>query len=397
MKWLTADLPGTGGEYKQTPTDFQVEEIPLYSCCGSGEHLYLWIEKEDISTRGIVSQLQQELRLKEAEIGYAGLKDAKALTRQMISVPLSCKSRLSRLELYKAKILDVQQHSNKLRLGHLSGNRFTITLRQVAAGAAQRAEAILQILADKGIPNLFGEQRYGILGNSAQLGLLLLQRDSLAFCREFMGDPAQIRNADWRSAAQAFRNGHLQEALAQLPRRMSDEQKLLQALLRGKSAEQAVMGLPKSLLRLFLSAAQSHFFDQLLLARLPELNRLRPGDIAVKHANGACFRVTDCAAEQPRCDCFEISPTAPLFGSKIMLAEEQTGTEEQTVLQESGLQLDSWKIGAGLTMQGERRALRVPISDIRLDGAQRDSLTISFALPKGSYATSVLREVTKMP
>lgn len=395
MNWLTQELPGSGGRYKVSPEDFQVDEIPLYAPCGTGEHLYLWIEKAGISTRGIIDQLQKELKIKEGDIGYAGLKDANALTRQMISVPLKSALNIDSLELYKARIVKAEQHTNKLRTGHLAGNRFKITLRDVHPEGATRARKILQHLQQHGVPNLYGEQRYGILGNSADLGLFLLRHEFQNFCDAMMGDPEQIRNEDWKRAATAYHAGDLQLAFDSLPRRMRDEQRLIKALLAQKTHRQAALGLPKSLLRLFLSAAQSRFFDQFVFARMTGLAQLRTGDIAYKHVNGACFRVTDAAVEQARCDSFEISPTAPLFGTKVMLAEGATGAEEQKSLSDCGISLPNWQLDRGITMPGERRPIRVPLFDYSLEIPSSGSLTLQFSLPKGSYATSVLREIIK--
>ncbi len=395
MTWLTAELPGTGGSYKELPEDFQVEELPLYPCSGVGEHLYLWIEKVGISTRELLTQLAKGLQLKERELGYAGLKDARARTRQMISIPARCENRLDRLELRKARILSRQRHGNKLRLGHLAGNRFTIRLRQVHPQAAGRAEALLQMLQERGVPNRFGEQRYGVLGNSAELGLLLLRRNSPDFCRELLGDPEQIRNPAWQAAARAYRAGDLPLCLEQLPPRMRDERRLVRQLHDGQPADRAVLSLPRNLLRLFLSAAQAQLFDQLLEQRLPDLDLLQDGDIAVKHANGACFRVTSAALEQPRAAAFEISPSAPLYGYKVLLAEGQSGRQESSLLEQAGLRLESWKLADGLSMPGERRPLRVPLAEAQILENRDESLLLSFCLPKGSYATSVLQEMIK--
>lgn len=397
MNWLTENLPGIGGIYKQTPEDFQVEEIPLYSCSGQGEHLYLWIEKSGITTRELLTQLARGLKLKDRDLGYAGLKDARALTRQMVSIPFNKFDQVKKLNLSNAKILNTNRHSNKLRLGHLAGNRFLITLRETNADAPSLAGTILTQLQKRGVPNFFGEQRYGILGNSAQLGRLLVQKEFTKFCHEFIGDPELIRNLDWKKAAEHYRRGEVQAALDSLPQKMHDERQLLRMLLTGKSHQTAVSAIPRNLLRLFLSAAQSYFFDQLLKQRLPYLDRLTDGDIAVKHTNGACFRVELAATEQSRVDNFEISPSAPLFGSKVMLATGETGQAEVAMLGEAGLTLDSWNLGQGLTMPGERRPIRVPLSEPRITGHGESSLTLSFILPKGSYATSVLRELIKEP
>ena len=113
MNWLTENVPGIGGVYKQNPDDFQVEEIPLYPCSGKGEHLYLWIEKSGISTLDLLSQLTRGLKLKERDLGYAGLKDAHALTSQMISIPFNKFDQVKKLTLDKAKILKFDRHTNK--------------------------------------------------------------------------------------------------------------------------------------------------------------------------------------------------------------------------------------------------------------------------------------------
>lgn len=394
MKFLTGDLPGTGGRYKEQAEDFLVEEIPLYPCSGTGEHSYLWIEKEGITTRELLRQLCRGLNLKERDLGYAGLKDARALTRQLISIPARREARLDGLNLRQAKILSINRHDNKLRLGHLAGNRFSIRLRDTRADALTRAAAIFKRLQADGVPNRFGEQRYGILNNSHHLGRLLLQKDYPGFCSELIGDPQQITDPQWKRAAQAFRAGDLDLALASLPRRMREEQHLLQTLKNGQPEEQAVLNLPRALLRLLLSAYQSQLFDHLLEQRLPHLNQLETGDLAVKHVNGACFQVIDAAREQVRADCFEISPSAPLFGHKVLLAEGVPGARERQLLEQEGLRLPEMKLGEGLSMPGERRPLRVPLGSARAS-ATADGLQLDFSLPKGSYATSVLSELMK--
>jgi len=395
LNWLTADLPGIGGIYKQIPEDFQVEEIPLYPCSGEGEHLYLWIEKSGITTHNLLSQISQGLGLKERDLGYAGLKDARALTRQMISIPFNKIDHIENLNLKNSKILNISCHSNKLRLGHLAGNRFIITLRGTHTEALPRAEVILQQLQQRGVPNYFGEQRYGILGNSAELGRLLLRKEFTLFCQEIIGSPQLIHNPKWKKAAEYYRNGEIQAAFDSLPKQMRDERRLLRMLLEGRSHQAAVTTLPRNLLRLFLSATQSQLFDQLLKQRLASLDLLMDGDIAVKHSNGACFRIENAAQEQDRSNNFEISPSAPLFGSKVMLAMGQPGKAEEALLRESGLTLDCWKLPQGLTMSGERRPLRVPLKEPQIIDTGKDFLTLSFILPKGSYATNVLRELTK--
>lgn len=395
MTWATAELPGIGGNYKEIPADFEVEEIPLYPCSGTGEHLYLWIEKTGISTNELITRLARGLRLTDRDIGYAGLKDSRALTRQWLSVPAAKQDQLSGLALGNVRILESRRHANKLRQGHLAGNRFTIRVRDTSVNPVPRTEAILDRLRQCGVPNLFGEQRYGVLGNSARLGILLLRNDYEEFCRELMGDPDKISHPGWQKAAQAYRQQDLSNTLKLLPDSMRVELRLVRDLLQGKTHRDAVFNLPKQRLRFFLSAAQSDFFDQLLRARINRLGELKPGDIACKHANGACFRVESAVTEQPRADSFEISPTAPLFGYKVMLADGETGTAENSLLTRANLTLESWKLDHGLAMPGERRPLRVALEQPKVLTATETCITLKFSLPKGSYATSVLRELMK--
>src|SRR5450631_1992357 len=118
---LTADLPGIGGQIKGTPEDFEVEEIPAYEPSGQGEFLYLWLEKRDMGAEFFTRQIAKRLAIPVGEIGTAGLKDRRAVTRQMVSVPESAEPRLPQLEGDGIKVLRVGRHSNKLRSGHLHG------------------------------------------------------------------------------------------------------------------------------------------------------------------------------------------------------------------------------------------------------------------------------------
>lgn len=392
--YLTARLPGTGGTLRQEPADFFVEEIPLYEACGEGEHLYLTVEKSGLTTFDLLRELARALRIPEREIGYAGLKDARAITRQTVSVPRHRPEDVAGLDLPGARILDARLHRNKLRLGHLAGNRFRIRVHRPEADALHRAEAILGVLQDLGVPNRFGNQRYGVLGNSHRIGRAILAGDFPGAIREIIGDPLEIRHPEWQAAAQAYRAGNLDEACSRLPRHCHPERQLIEALRAGRPPREAVLGLSRKLLRLYLSAYQSSLFDRLVDMRLNSLEQLWAGDLAVKHINGACFEVVAPATEQSRADAFEISPTAPLYGCKVRLASGQAGLLERSLLDKEKLSLDVFRLPGGLTMEGERRPLRVPLHEVTAEMAG-DDLLIAFRLPKGSFATAVLHEVMK--
>ncbi len=144
--------------------------------------------------------------------------------------------------------------------------------------------------------------------------------------------------------------------------------------------------------RLFVSAYQSYLFNRLLAGRIRTLDRLEQGDVAFIHANGAAFLVKDPDVEQPRADRFEISPSGPLYGPKVLLAEGRPGEREQDLLKESGLSLDEFRL-RGIKLKGARRPYRIPLTEVQI--GWEDGLMLSFRLPPGSYATEVLREVMK--
>lgn len=173
LAYLTTDLPGIGGLIKIRPEDFFVEEIPLYSCSGEGTHLYIQIEKRKITTLDVLRIIASALNMPRKEIGYAGLKDARAVARQWISIEHIKPQELGQLDLENIKFLQFKRHGNKLRIGHLAGNRFVIRLRQVQPApqeAMQRAERIMAVLAQRGAPNYFGPQRFGTRQDGHLLG-----------------------------------------------------------------------------------------------------------------------------------------------------------------------------------------------------------------------------------
>jgi len=390
--YLSADLPGIGGSIKDDPEDFIVEEIPAYQPCGRGEHLYVQVEKRGLGTLAMIQQLARASGIRERNFGYAGLKDARAVCRQTISIHTaddSCLAALNNVD--GVTVLGSARHGNKLRLGHLRGNRFIIRLRNVDANAVARLKALAQLLQSRGVPNYFGSQRYGIMGNNHLIGAAMLQRDFTRAIALFMGDARLINNERWRLAVNAFRDGDLNGALAAFPGRFRDERRVIHLLLAGKSAEQAFTALPRKLLKLYLSAWQSWLFDRQVAARIATLDTLLKGDIAMIHASGACFRVEDPAAEQPRADQLEISPTGLMAGRKAMYAD--TAVERELIAAEH-IDDAAFNSFSAIKLQASRRPLRVAVTqlDWRVDGA---NAILSFTLPAGSYATSVLREITK--
>lgn len=329
---VTGSLAGIGGRIKGEAAHFVVEEIPLYAASGEGEHVYVRHRRADRTTRDLVLALGRAFAIDPRDIGYAGLKDKRAIATQTFSLQLH-KAELAEVARriegdVGGEVLEIQRHGNKLRRGHLIGNRFVITVEATIAGAHERALAIAAEIRERGLPNFFGPQRYGEDGRNAERGRALLAKPK-----------------------------------------------------RGWLAE------------LHLSAWQSALFDRWLADRMArgDFERVLAGDVAKKLDNGALFDVVDAALENERVLRREITHSGPMFGSKMRAASGVPGEIEAALLANEEISLSML---AKARLEGTRRAGRIFVDDIEVESVDV-GLRLSFALPKGSYATNVLREFMK--
>lgn len=326
---LRAGLPALGGRIKSDPDAFVVEELPAYEPCGEGAHVYLRHRRRGRNTRDIVLELAREFGVHERDIGHAGLKDKQAVAEQTFSLPLAVASEAEVLERAARRLggeaLWARRHGNKLKRGHLRGNRFTLRVVGARAGAALDATTMLSEVRRRGLPNAFGPQRFGRDGTNAARG------------------------------AELLRGGKARGWLAELQ----------------------------------LHAWQAQVFNHWLLLRAGSglLGTVVDGDVAKKTSNGALFDVLDASVEAPRAQALEIVATGPMWGRSMRRASGMAAEIEEEALRASGLGHAEL---ARTRLEGARRPSLVLVEDPTSLDAGAGDLVLRFALPKGSYATTLV-------
>lgn len=401
LPYFIDDFAGIGGVIKQRPEDFFVQELPLYEPSGEGEHVYVEIQKVGVTTFDAITRIARALNVSSRDIGYAGLKDASAITRQILSIPGTTEEAVMKLQLENITPQWAMRHGNKLRIGHLVGNRFAIRIRHVDPTAVIRLRPVLARLEQRGMPNYFGEQRFGRRGDNHLLGAALVRGDNEGLLKLLLGTPhPQIDDPQQLKAREAYDRGELEDSMRAWPRRSGMERRVLARLIKTGKPAAAVRAIDFKLRNLWISALQSHGFNLVVAERIRAgtLDRIIDGDLAEKHDNGAVFRVEDPAAEQPRCDVFDISPTGPLLGYRMTQPTGEALRIEEAALGSLGLQPSDFRGGIDVKSRGARRALRVRPRDIQLQGGVDEHgphITVAFTLPAGSFATVLLREIMR--
>lgn len=403
QRYLTDD-EGIGGRIKQRPEDFLVDELPLYEPCGEGEHLYVCIETANISHVDLISAIAQHFGVKDRAIGYAGMKDKHAITRQTISIHLHKNPQSIEIPDERIKVLWTDRHTNKIRRGHLAGNRFSIRIRDVDPTAAPRVDRMLQRLERLGIPSYFGPQRFGYRCNSHILGLAMLRGDWEALLRELLGATGSPFPEYQRERRELFDQGKYDRALSLWSRSDRSERAALGALCRGWNTRAAVLAAGKTTWTFWISAFQSAIFNRVLDQRIESglLDQLIEGDLAWKHDVRRVFPITaeDLALGElpPRLESLEISPSGPLWGKDMMRAGGEIDRIEREAIEAMGMTLEDL-LASPNALEGVRRALRERLQNHDVEGGADEHgpyIHVSFELPRGMYATVALREIMKV-
>lgn len=349
-------LEPLGGVIGPLPEDFQVEEIPAYPLSGEGEHVFLWVEKRSLTTPELAKRVAREAGVRERDVGYAGMKDKNAVTRQWLSV-VSKDPDASAWSLGEgATILEATRHNNKLRTGHLIGNHFRITLVSSAPFDVGRAERIRTFLEEKGLPNYFGPQRFGHQGRNLENAL------------------------SWLSESVKVEADASAPAVTSEPRRRRDRRK------RGGAFEN----------KLLPSVVQSEIFNRYVAARLARDEPLLSGEVVRLRGTGSHFIVENVEQELPRLRSGDLLLTGPMIGPKGLQAMREAKELEESILVQLGI--DEKTLGIlGRHAPGARRDLAIFPENLTVNLASSERLVVSFSLPSGAYATQLLREFTGSP
>jgi tRNA pseudouridine13 synthase len=330
----TGQLPGVGGQIGPSPEDFSVDEVPLYEASGSGDHLYVRVRKRGRTTKDLVRAVAEAAGVPQPEVGTAGMKDKQAVTTQWVSVPARAARPVDAWALREGfEIVEASRHTNKLRTGHLSGNRFRIRIVDVAGDAAPLARSVLADVTARGLPNYFGAQRFGFGGDNLDRAL------------------------EWASGRRSR--------------------------------------IPPFERKLFASVLQSEVFNRYVVARTNEsLDVPLDGEVVRLEGSRALFVVEDAERETPRWRSRDVHPTGPMFGPKMKAPAGKPLDLERAARETLGLDDDALSRVARFA-DGTRRDLFVHPADLSLEADGPNSLVVSFFLPAGSYATLLVRELTR--
>jgi len=334
LPFVTAHVPAITGLLKQTPEDFEVEEIPAYLPSGEGEHLYLWIEKRELNTPDAARLLARALQTRPENAGWAGLKDRRAVTRQWLSFQCPTTPSPESIDVPGVRVLSISRHANKLRTGHLRGNRFRLRLSAVPEGQERSVEEALTHLQSAGMPAYFGTQRFGFGGKNL-------------------------------SSAYAW-------------------------IVGGERAPQKPF-----LRKLFVSALQGALFNAWLGERIENktFGSALLGDLMRKEDTGGVFLCEDPSVDGSRIERWEISATGPMFGARMKAPAHEALARESEQLARYGVTMEHFSRVERFG-EGTRRPARVRPDQVSVERAGPD-LLLNFGLPRGAYATELVSELLK--
>lgn len=363
--------------FRQSPRDFVVEEVPLYPFSGEGVHLVLKIRKKNCTTFELLKILSNHLGIKEKDIGYAGLKDKNALTIQHLTLPLSVRKSLESFTHKEIKILETTLHNNKLKIGHLKGNKFFVRIKKLDSLNAQKIVQVVKNIQKYGIPNYFSYQRFGKDGKNYLQGKAIAEQTQ------------KVRNKKMQNFLLSAYQSYLFNAWLSLRLDISHIISANPAHSIAKALQMYADNLTDNLKAFIPSLAIPQIFTQHdycnALKSQEHYFKLFSGDIMCHYPFGKNFSIEnreDLMQESQRFLSKDIAPTGLLSGIKANVSKEVAGAFE--------IPFSDSKIQS----VGTRRYAWIFPQDLQFTYKEEEAQgEFSFFLPKGAYATNLLREI----
>jgi tRNA pseudouridine13 synthase len=403
---------GIGGQIRQRSEDFVVNEVYKEQRALDGRYQLVKVTKTDTETHHLVRDLSRRLRISQRRVSWAGTKDKRAVTAQRMSLDSIYLE--APLNLGKAIVEPIGRSDRPISLGDLEGNDFSITIRTVEGAQDDIARAVVSIIDEirdaRGVPNFFGIQRFGSIRPVNHLvGRALIEGDIEQAVMTYIGKPFPDEPEDVKDARQRILDTHdFKEALQRMPVRLRYERAMLNHLVKHPNDFDGALGaLSMNLQKLFVHSFQSYLFNKMMSNRLARgfpLTMGFDGDRVWAPDKGRLRTVVPKNVEEVNQSLAagRASVQMPVPGYETELSDGVIGQVEQEVLVSEGVDLDAFKIEScpRLASKGVMRNIALPV-DIGFTVAP-DELTneevrveLRFFLPKGAYATSVLREIMK--
>lgn len=414
MNFYMTSMDGTGGRLKTLPEDFIVTEISdPPEPKENGKFVIAEVTTRNWETNRLIRLMSRNMGISRERIGFAGTKDKRAITTQLMSFEMPIE-KLQDLNLKDVEIKNAYLGKRNIQIGDLIGNSFKIRVKECDASPEKIEDTITSVISEikkmGGFPNYFGVQRFGVIRPITHIvGESLVRGDIEGAVRRYLSDPSEYEEEDVRNARmELVSRNDWKELVKIMPDQLSFEKMMVFHLADNPDDWiGAIDVLPKNLQMMFVHAYQSYLFNMMLSKRMEiglPLNVPVVGDVVIPldsnkiplHENPIISTEKNIDLVTRQVHAGRAYITISLFGSESLLAEGQMGDIEREIIKKEMIKAEDF-IVPGLnhcSSKGSRREILCPIKDIGYE-LNDDGYSISFSLPKGNYATCLMREFMK--
>lgn len=416
IELFQTDASGVGGKLKETPYDFIVDEMSIEpKRSEAAKYVIARVRSVNWETNKLIREFARTLRISRNDIGFAGTKDKRAVTTQLMSFPTTVE-KLMEVDINRVTVLDMYTSRYSMKIGRLIGNRFDIMLKQIEHPLDETREIVDQVRNDimkiGGFPNFFGVQRFGAVRPLTHLvGKAIVNRDFRLAVEYYVGHPQEFEPDSLQESREYFmRTGDYEGTFETMNKYYTFERALLYHLIRNpEDYIGALDQLPRNLLMMFTHAYQSYLFNRIISERLRRglpLNEPVVGDLVIPSGPNRmpehvrAFRVNEANIDKIRARTTEFRSyvTALLYGNHSWFAEGEMGEIERSIIEAEGVSPEQFTIPdlPACSSTGMRKELLCHVGELETEHGQ-DWVRFVFKLFKGSYATTLLREFIKSP